>query len=188
MQQQTAQSTPASLRQCALTHQLIHTITICAAVAMGCEQSVISPSETSTALSQITCKSTYGPRQLTSIPTTTRATSFSTTFIEKPLVYSTYCPGTVGTSIETETESQTVIVTETALPLDGIPTSTGIVYVSSTAYETVYETQQYNVTAPAVTVAPTRTLCLRLLVSLPLLRTRSTLARIHLEGIHRPRT
>jgi hypothetical protein len=35
-----------------------------------------------------------------------------------------------------------------------MPTSTGVVYVSSTAYETVYETQQQTVTAPAATIPP----------------------------------
>jgi hypothetical protein len=122
---------------------------------MGCSQSIIPAGVVSFAFSETTCRSTYGPRQLTSIPTTTRATSFSSTVIEKPLQYSTVCPLVVATVTVTDTESRTIVVTETAPQSDGVPTSTGIVYVSSTAYETVYETQQQTVTAPAVTVAPT---------------------------------
>jgi hypothetical protein len=122
---------------------------------MGCSQSIVLPVVVSSALSETTCRSTYGPRQLTSIPTRTRATRFSTTVIEKPLEYSTFCPALVATVTVTDTESRTIVVTETAPRSDGVPTSTGIVYVSSTAYETVYETQQQTVTVPAVTVAPT---------------------------------
>jgi hypothetical protein len=140
----------------ALTHHINHSITLCAVLAMGCFQSIISPSVSSTTLGEITCRSTYGPRQLSSIPTTTRAISFSTTYIERPLQYSTTCTYVYSTVSITDTysESQTVVVTKAASQSDGIRTSTGVVYVSSTAYETVYETQQQTVTAPAATIPP----------------------------------
>lgn len=124
-------------------------------VAMGCQvsQLILSPSVASTVLSQTTCRSTYGPRYLTSVPTTIRATSTNITVIEKPLQYSTACSQTFVPS--TITTSNFVIVTETGID---IPTSTRIAYVSSTVYETVLETTRQTITAPEVTITPIPTI------------------------------
>lgn len=53
-------------------------------------QLTVLPSVTSTTLSEATCRSTCGPRVLTSTQTTTRATSTNIMIMERPLQYSTH--------------------------------------------------------------------------------------------------
>ena len=119
---------------------------------MGCQQSTVASFETTSTVFETTCRSTYGPRYLTSIPTTTRTTTSNILSVERPLQWSTICdyvdpPYTI-------TEQRFIIVTETAPRTIGIPTSTGIAYLSSTVYETVSETITQTTTASAVTITP----------------------------------
>lgn len=120
------------------------------AVAMGCQQSTVASYETTSTVSETTCRSTYGPRQLTSIPTTTRTTKSHILSVERPLQWSTICDYV--TVPYTVTQRRFIVVTETAPRTVGIPTSTGTAYVSSTVYETVSETITETTTAPTVTI------------------------------------
>ena len=119
---------------------------------MGCSQSILESYETATTVSETTCRSTYGPQYLTSIPTTTRITTSNIVTTERPLQWSTSCAYTQVPF--TITETRFIVVTETAPRTIGIPTSTGTAYVSSTVYETVGGTVHQTETAPAVTIAP----------------------------------
>jgi len=122
------------------------------AVAMGCQQSTVASYETTSTVSETTCRSTYGPRLLTSIPTTTRTTTSNILSVERPLQWSTFCDYV--TVPYTVTQRRFIIVTETAPRTVGIPTSTGTAYVSSTVYETVSETITETTTAPTVSITP----------------------------------
>lgn len=120
---------------------------------MGCQQSTIASYATTSTLYETTCRSTYGPRQLTSIPTTTRTTTSNIVSIERPLEWSTSCAYV--TVPDTWTEERFIVVTETAPRTVGIPTSTRTTYLSSTAIETVSETITQTVTASyTATVTP----------------------------------
>jgi hypothetical protein len=119
---------------------------------MGCQQSTVASYVITSTVSETTCRSTYGPRHLTSIPTTTRTTTSSIVSFERPLQWSTQC--VYSTVPYTVTEDRFIVVTETAPSTNGIPTSTGVAYVSSTVYSTVSETITQTTTAPTTTITP----------------------------------
>ena len=118
-------------------------------VSMGnfCSQEWVEKYDTTTAVSQTICRSTYGPRHLTSIPTTTRTTISNVIIIQKPLQYSTSCVFVTDSATYTYTEYDNVVITETAPPLIDATTSTRNAYVSSTTYEAVTKTVLQTVTA-----------------------------------------
>lgn len=119
---------------------------------MGCQQSTVASYAITSTVPETTCRSTYGPRHLTSIPTTTRTTTSNILSLERPLQWSTIC--TYTTVPYTITEDRFIIVTETAPSTAGILTSTGIAYVSSTVYRTAIETIAQTTTAPTTTITP----------------------------------
>jgi hypothetical protein len=129
---------------------LVHSST----VKMGgtCSQLELPRYDTTTTIAQTICRSTYGPRHLASIPTTTRTTISSVVTIHKPLQYSTECELIYITATLRYTDTVYVAITATVPPSVGASTSTRIAYVSSTTFEIVSETVIQTVTAPTTTI------------------------------------